>query len=152
MYDMRIMFGVLHFLSIAMIYYGLTKKLHNKIPAVLGLLLSAFLWLCTRQIYLGKIAFIFTLPRFLYDSNLLFPFGMYNASFYSSDYFPIFPWIFVFLFGTYIGKLIKTHPLPDFMYKTHSKALTYLGKHALIIYVVHQPLLYGLFWAIYSIF
>lgn len=152
MYDMRIMFGVLHFLSVAMIYYGLTKKFHNKIPSVLGLILSFVLWLATKKLYMREIAFFFKMPDFFYNTNIFFPLGMYNASFYSSDYFPFFPWIFVFLFGTYIGKFIKEHNMPSFIYKPHSKALSYLGKHALVIYVAHQPILYGVLWLIFTIF
>ena len=135
-----------------MIYYGLTKKFHNKIPSVLGLILSFVLWLATKKLYMREIAFFFKMPDFFYNTNFFFPLGMYNASFYSSDYFPFFPWIFVFLFGTYIGKFIKEHNMPSFMYKTHSKALSYLGKHALVIYVAHQPILYGVLWLIFTIF
>lgn len=152
MYDMRIMFGILHFLSFAMIYFGLTEKLHNKIPAFWGLVFSALMAVFTWQIYMRKFAFFFTLPAFLYETNALFPLGMYSASFYSSDYFPVFPWIFVFLFGTYLGKLMKTHRLPLFMYKTHSRVLSYIGKHSLVIYVAHQPIIYAVFWIISAVF
>lgn len=59
----------------------------------------------------------------------------------SMDYIPLFPWLGVVLIGFYLNS-IGFHKL-----KTPSnKCLIYLenlGKHSLLIYILHQPILFG---------
>ena len=68
----------------------------------------------------------------------------------SMDYIPAIPWISVVLLGVYIHSL-RLHErikLPDF--KVFSP-LKYLGEHSLIIYLIHQPILFGLAWLIHQV-
>ena len=143
-----ILFGILHFLAVAMIWYGLTFKWREKIPLAVGLISCAVLTFCFAWVEFGKFAAVIPLPGFLYKTNLLFPFGMYSATFYSADYFPILPWIFVFLFGTYLGRLAKAGKFPAFTYKSRVPFLSFIGKHALWIYVLHQPVIILIAWII----
>jgi uncharacterized membrane protein len=59
----------------------------------------------------------------------------------SMDYIPLFPWIAVSLIGIF-AKHMKVHELsiPD---NAFTKFFTLPGKHAFIIYIVHQPILFG---------
>lgn len=132
--DMPIRFGVLHLLGVCMVFYGVTHKLWENIPAKLMPLL------CILLLILSALA----VNLISIDSEHLWMFGWYSENFYSSDYFPIFPWIFVFLFGTWAGKYIREGKLPERFYTFSVPVLPQIGRKALIIYIVHQPVLYGL--------
>jgi len=68
----------------------------------------------------------------------------FNLSHPSMDYIPLLPWCGFTLIGISIAKLgwhkVKIPKISP---------LEYLGKHALIIYIIHQPVLFGLTYAIY---
>ena len=137
--DMPIRFGVLHLLGFCMVFYGLTRKMWDKIPRVLApLVYIALLVGSALAIKLIQI-----------DSDYLWMFGWLQPGFYSADYFPIFPWLFVFLLGTWAGFYIVEHKLPDWFYEKRIAFFPAVGKKALIIYIIHQPVLYGLVMAIH---
>jgi uncharacterized membrane protein len=82
---------------------------------------------------------------------ILLPLGIYPVSFYSVDYTPIFPWFGLVLIGIYLGELLYPNgkrgyslpglsgysKLPEFP----GKALSFLGRHSLAIYILHQPVI-----------
>ena len=75
----------------------------------------------------------------------LFPLGWTYPGFYSADYFPLFPWLFVFLVGSWAGYYVADKKLPARFYDRKGVPFfSWLGKKALIIYIIHQPILYGL--------
>lgn len=132
--DMPIRFGVLHLLSFCMIFYGINRKLFERFSSVsVPIIYAALLILSALTVKLISI-----------DSRHLWMFGWTYPDFYSSDYFPIFPWLFVFLIGTWAGKPIREHRLSDRFYSFTVPFLPQIGRKALIIYIVHQPVLYGL--------
>lgn len=140
-------FGIIHFMGVAMILYHLLAKLLEKIPTMVGSIASLFLFLVSFHLpngYLGfQNLFVIPLPKSLYFANY-YPFGFSAPSFSSVDYYPIFPWIFMFFTGYFIGRLIKQGLFPAFFYKTYNRFFNYMGKHTLLIYIVHQPILYTL--------
>jgi uncharacterized membrane protein len=61
------------------------------------------------------------------------------------DYWPIFPWFGVMLLGVFVGNALysdvskqaaRTAPRPPL-----SRPLAFLGRHSLLVYFVHQPIL-----------
>ena len=127
-----IVFGVLHMLAVCMLFYGLTRKLWDRLPdwlmvlfCVLGTVLTARL---ANGVYVSR-------------GSWLFPFGFVTEGFYSADYFPMLPWLFVFLFGTWLGGKIREGKLPERFYTWKCPFFPKVGRHALLIYVVHQPAL-----------
>lgn len=149
-----ILFGVLHFLGIAILIYALAEKVNifNKIPVKIGLFISLMLYIICYNIpkrYIGFTPlFNIELPQELYSFYWLSFLGFPSADFTSGDYFPIIPNIFLFFFGIFSGKIIDSKKLPEFMYKKLFPPLDYIGKHALIIYVAHQPLIIGVLFVI----
>jgi uncharacterized membrane protein len=143
-----IYFGILHLLSVAMILVGLTKKWLDKVPAWIGLTVCAAGFLFTMYIYRGFLGVasipLIPLPRSWYTTDWLMPLGIYSPSFFSSDYFPIFPWLFVFLGGTILGRFASQGKFPAFTYRSRIPPLAFLGRHALVVYVLHQPIIYGI--------
>ncbi len=152
--DLLIRFGILHMLGICMILFGLWQKVFDKLPVVVGIILSVLLFLLTFQVPDGKFGIVgasFYLPDLLYQSDMLYPFGFANGSFYSSDYYPLLPWFFLFLCGTYFGRWYRYSKLPRFFYREHIVPLAWVGKHSLAIYLLHQPILFGIFYAVEEI-
>lgn len=142
-----IIFGILHFLGISLILYSLTQKVIDKIPANIGIVIFLILFIIVYNIPKGYIGFkpflYFELPTQLYSFYPLSILGFPTPNFASGDYFPLMPNIFLLLFGIYIGKLIKEKGVPSFMYKKLCPPLDFLGRHSLVIYVIHQPIIIG---------
>ena len=153
--DIRVWFGVLHLLAASTLLFALLKKILDKIPAFLGVLICLglfFLFAPVGQGYLGMFGFHADLPRALYETNALFFLGFHKPDFVSFDYFPLLPYFFLFLFGSFMGKYAEgDNKFPDFCYKPHSAFFGLLGRHALPIYLLHVPVFYGLFYFVRAV-
>lgn len=132
--DMPIIFGVLHLLSFCMLFYGITGKLWEKIPRPIMVVFTV----------IGTIISLWCVNNVAIDSKNLWILGWTYKGFISYDYFPLLPWIFVFLFGTWLGYYIKEHRFPEKFYTLKIPVLPKIGRCSLIIYMIHQPVLYGI--------
>ncbi len=134
---MPILFGVLHLLGTCMLLYGVTEplwsRLNGKAPWAVPALSLAGILLTARLV-----------DGYPTSTPHLWILGLVTADFFSADYFPLLPWIFVFLLGTWAGKYVRERRLPDWFYEKKSPSLAAVGRKSLLIYVVHQPVLYGL--------
>lgn len=142
-----VLFGILHCLGVCMMLAPLFLRLAGKIkPAVLipVSLLLFFLLYSVPQGEIGLFGAAVSLPRALYQTPFLFFLGFPDSSFFSSDYFPLLPWVFAFLAGVSFGTVIKAGRCPAFFYKRHCRPLAFIGRHTLIVYLAHQPVVYGL--------
>lgn len=152
---MEIYFGILHFLSLSILICVLLRKPLERTSPFAGMLFCAVMYPLTSGIeegYLGYGELIsLKLPEALYTTNYLMPLGIYSPSFYSGDYFPLFPDIFIFLFGYFVGRYCLVYSFPDGFYKKRSRFLSLLGRNALIIYIIHMPLIYFAAQMIYYI-
>lgn len=151
--EYAVTFGILHFLAVMHIGFGIFKILLDRIPSFVWIILCALsvvLFVMTFYIqagYLGiKGLFTVSLPEGLYQSDSLMAMGFHTDDFVSSDYNPVFPWIFVFIIGMFLGRYV--HRLPEALKKPHIPPLAFLGRHTLIIYILHQPVIYGVLWLI----
>lgn len=145
--ECEIYFGILHFLSVSILIYALLSKAVLKISPFAGLLVCAVLYAFTSGIAEGYLSYgeliTLRLPERLYESNLLMPLGIYSPSFYSADYFPLFPDIFIFFAGVFAGRYFAEKGYPEKWYKKRSSFFGFLGRNALIIYIAHMPIIYG---------
>ena len=125
------------------------KRLFELIPPVWGMVVSLLLFWLFYHVQSGWIGLTpqlsLRVPDVFYQSNWLFPFGFHNSSFHSSDYFPLFPYLFLFWAGMFLARL----RLPELCYRSHCRALAFLGRNSIWIYLFHQPLVYGLLWLIF---
>ncbi len=138
-----IRFGILHFLGVAIMLSPLLFKLANKVNPYLGISVCAVLAVGTRNLYQSGFFGIPVTDPFR-SVNLLFPFGVYHAPFASADYYPLLPWIFVFMIGCFLAVKLPKEKMPAFAYKKLCPPAEFLGRHALIVYVAHQPVIYGI--------
>ena len=149
-----ILFGILHFFGCAMLLYSLLERPFSKVPTAVGLPLSFLLFFFTRDLYYGTAGLFglnFNMPAFLYGRPWLFPLGFSCAGVYSSDYYPILPWIFLFFAGAFLSRIVRAGRAPEFLYRRHCPPLSFIGKHTLLIYMVHQPILYGVLYLIFKV-
>ena len=130
--DMTILFGILHLLAFCMLFYGFTHKLWEKVPKII------MPFFCIA----GGFASYYVVNNMETQSENLWMFGFEYPGFASYDYFPVFPWIFVFLFGTWLGYYIKNNKFPKKFYTLKVPVFPAVGRHSLIIYMAHQPVLY----------
>ena len=130
---MPIVFGVLHLLGSCMLLYGLTQRFWKKLPPRAVAALSVVGILLTARLVNG------------YPTRIphLWMFGLTTPDFYSSDYFPLLPWGFVFLLGTWAGAYVRAGALPRWFYEKKAPHLAAVGRKGLFIYMAHQPALYG---------
>lgn len=130
-----IYFGVLHCLGSCMLLWPLFKKLPNWALAVLGAVMVLIGLYLDGNVRVGY--------------SFLVPLGVMPERFMTSDYFPLLPNLGFFLLGAVLGRTVyrkKESLLP----KVNSRNivlrfLQFLGRHSLEIYLLHQPVLSGIF-------
>jgi uncharacterized membrane protein len=71
-----------------------------------------------------------------------------------ADYMPLFPWLGVFLIGCVIGRTCYKDKKTLFAGKGKvmtavARPVEFIGRHSLIIYLVHQPVIYALLYVIF---
>lgn len=75
----------------------------------------------------------------------LLPLGIMPATFYSVDYTPLIPWFGMVLTGMGLGEVLYPGGVRRFSVPGGAEnailPLAFLGRHSLIIYLVHQPVL-----------
>ena len=141
-----IWFGVLTMIGSGMILTGWAKPFLLKIPAKAGLCICLLLFVFTRGVNQGYIGILFwewlELPGWLYRDYVTTYFGFPFRGFYSSDYFSLIPWLFLFWCGFYAYGIWGQKVLA--VKWQGISVLNVIGRHALVIYVLHQPVVYGL--------
>ena len=143
----EIYFGILSCLGSCMIITGVLMPLIEKIKPIVGMIMCALLFAATYNITKGSLLFgLINLGEI--ETNAFAPIGIINSSFYSADYFSIIPWVFMFLFGAFMGKYAKDGALPKWTYQRHCKALAFVGRNSLWFYLGHQVVIYAILYAI----
>ena len=84
-------------------------------------------------------------------AGYLYPLGLTASDFASADYFPVIPYIFMYFAGRGLYKPVNNGWMPDRLYHMRPGVLAFIGRHSLLIYVLHQPLLLGILWLIFRI-
>ena len=131
-----IYFGVLHCLGVCMLSWELFRRLPTAVLGPLGAVMAVAGLILLRN--------VFELPHFLVIFGFLYP------GFSSSDYFPLLPYLGFFLVGAAMGrtlyaKRVSLLPAVD-PGNPVIRFLTFCGRQSLWIYLLHQPLLAGLFY------
>ncbi len=129
-----IIFGILHLIGLSIIL-AVPFLDFKKLNLILGLILIG------AGIFLYNFKFVF--PSLLW----LIP-----QSFSTFDYFPLLPWFGIVLIGLYFGNVLykdkRNFKLNDNSRKPVIKHISYLGKHSLILYLVHQPILVAILFTL----
>lgn len=139
-----IRFGVLHLIGTSMLLTALGQKFFSfekSYPLGLGIL--------TFIIFIYFWAYgVETLSFYddLAGRGFLFALGFTGPGFVSIDYFPLIPWVFLYLTGFYFGSY---HDHVNPFLKAHDLGENFLGKigrHSFFIYLIHQPITLGILY------
>ena len=108
----KILFGILTFTGTAMLLLIPLSKVLERIPAWAGFAGSFLLFGLTRNVNRGVFGFELLhfgrVPKVLYRGLFMTCLGLPDPEFFSGDYFPLFPWIFLYLTGYFLyGMLMK---------------------------------------------
>ncbi|MGD8483396.1 MAG: heparan-alpha-glucosaminide N-acetyltransferase [Thioalkalispiraceae bacterium] len=135
-----IFFGILHFIAFA---------------SLVGLLFYRFYW---ANLFTGIAMIVIgvTIKSALFDQPWLQWLGMMTHKPATEDYVPMLPWLGVVLIGMFIAKVILSKPaLLNYCGKLPSsgftRLLSYAGRHSLVIYLLHQPVLMALLFVAASL-
>lgn len=135
MRDEFIFFGILHEIALA----SLLGLAFLRLPALVTLLAAGFV-----------IAAPHALRSAVFNQPGLWWVGLSTVNPRSNDYVPLFPWFGAVLLGIAMAKIAGhgkvlaamarwTGPAP-------ARPLAFLGRHSLVFYLLHQPVLLGLLW------
>jgi len=135
-----IYFGILHFIFFASLVA--IAALRVGVPSAVLLLAGALAVVAPWQ-----------WPSPVFDAPLLQWIGFMTHKPFTEDYVPMFPWLGVVLFGIVAGRLYiarqsKTPGPPPaggawFEQNSPARGVAWMGRHSLLIYMLHQPILLG---------
>lgn len=152
--DARVLFGVLTLIGSSMLLTTALQKWLSRIRPLPGLLGSAFFFILTRNINGGYLGFewwnFVKLPEFLYANNVTAYLGFPRDDFVSADYFGLLPWFFLYLVGYFLFRVLEERKQLDCLQKSPSRAVKFVGKRSLVIYLLHQPILYAAFSVLFA--
>jgi len=123
----------------------------ERFPARAGLAGSFGLFLLFRDVNSGFLGFEglrpAALPGGLYRNHLTALLGFPPAGFFSTDYFSLLPWFFLFLTGYFLYRLRPGGEGEG----VRIPLVTAMGRRSLLIYMLHQPVLYGVLTALFAL-
>lgn len=135
-----IFFGILHFISIALILGRLVLPL-GTYNFILGILVIAIAQNVSHPIF---------------NPPVLSWVGLATQEPFTQDFVPIFPWLGVVLMGCGLGSIWRSYDFnkprwSERLLQFIPRFLPYMGKHSLAIYLIHQPVFFALLFAIKKI-
>lgn len=122
-----IYFGILHCISVCMLLTPQFKKLDKRLLFMLAIII----------IFLG-----FYFGQLKINTFWLIPFNITGFAFTTADYYPIFPYMGIYILGLLFGSWYfnkKKNIKSPKEYKMN--IFTYFGKNALVWYFIHQAFL-----------
>lgn len=144
--------GVLTLLGAAALLTIPLDPLLRRLPARAGLAGSFCLFFLLREVNQGYLGFegaaLLTLPADWYQNSLTALLGFPGPDFFSADYFSLLPWLFLFWTGYFLYRLRPEGEGREL----RLPLVTTLGRHSLVAYLLHQPLIYGVLWMFDKLF
>ena len=125
--------GILHLLGACMLLYAAVRKRWEALPGTYACGAALLVFVLT-----------FALPiRVWVGAPFLFPLGLRTAAFASADYYPLLPWGALFFAAAAAAERLDEMP-PEKKYRSAPRALAWLSRRSLFIYLIHQPVLLAL--------
>lgn len=148
--ESRVVFGVLTLIGSCMLLLIPIEKFLLKIRTEAGLAGSFLLFLLFRNVNTGYLGFekwnLFRLPDGFYRNLLTTYLGFPQRGFFSTDYFSLLPWFFLFVTGFYLYQLVQKKDMMGKLFSWRVPVFDAIGRHSLLIYLLHQPIVFGISW------
>ena len=142
--DNLVFCGVLTLLGASSLLLVPLAPMLERVPAQAGAAGSFGLFLLLRDVNAGFLGFeglhIAALPAGLYRDHFTALLGFPPADFFSTDYFSLLPWFFLFLTGWFLFRLRPEEGREG----RRVPMVTAMGRRSLLIYMLHQPAIYAL--------
>ena len=143
--DSRVIFGVLTLLGSSMLLMIPCDKIFSKINPWIGAIACFVIFLFIYPVNDGYFGFgemeLMVLPRELYCDWFSTYLGFPMPGFWSTDYFSVLPWFFLYSVGYFAYRIEFSGK--ECLKKSICPPLGWVGRNALIIYMLHQPVVYG---------
>lgn len=143
----RVVFGVLTLIGSCMLLLVPVRRALEQIPPVIGFLASFLLFAFFKGVNGGWLGFfdipLLRVPERLYANLCTAYLGFPAADFYSTDYFSLLPWFFLYLTGYFIYFLLSRKGKLRLPVQSPMPVVSFMGRYSLIVYLLHQPLVYG---------
>lgn len=144
----RVIFGVLTLLGSSMLLLTLLEPFLKKCNPTLGLVTGMACFLILRNCNQGYLGFeswnLIPLPGTWYQNLATAFLGFPPSDFFSTDYFSLLPWFFLFLSGYFGYRIMEQRDRLTILQRKTIRPLEWIGQHSLPIYLLHQPVLYVL--------
>ncbi|MCI6273840.1 MAG: DUF1624 domain-containing protein [Coriobacteriaceae bacterium] len=142
--DVPISFGIIYCMSACTLVAWALERLRCMPtgPVLAGALFVCFvllLGLPSGTVGIGPLSL--ALPRSLYEVPGLAWLGVPGPGFSSGDYYPLVPFVLMYLTGASMGSWLRERGYPGRFWDAQVPVLNFVGRHALLVYVVHQPVL-----------
>lgn len=131
-----IVFGILHLIGTSILLYCLLPKKTETVEPRFGILFCMLCYLLFLPIRKIRI------EAGWYAARLVLFIAGFDTGLYSADYYPVIPWIFIFIGGTLMKKYVTNEYVCDKYYENRFPVINAIGRNTLFIYILHQPLLY----------
>ena len=132
--EQPVKFGILQCIGVCMMLCG---ALRERIEKKLGVGFA----LCCLALFVGT---WWLTARVTVDIRFIYPLGFRSADFFSADYYPLLPWLLLYLLGMVLGRFLENHRDAAVLRRQFPRWMTFPGRHSLLIYLLHQPILYML--------
>jgi uncharacterized membrane protein len=131
-----IFFGILHFIALA---------------SLLGLLVKQWFWFNVIS-GSGLLLVGISVQHPFFNQNILQWIGLMTHKPATEDYVPLLPWFGLILLGMAGGKYLhKTGVIYRPLRLIFGQQLAWMGRHSLLVYMLHQPILLGILWVLWKL-
>ena len=133
-----VVFGILHLIGFSIVAAYPFLKLDKWLTLAAGILIIL------AGIYIDSLRS---------DSFWLIWLGVKQPGRSMVDYYPVFPYFGIVLIGVFAGRMlyptgVRRFAWPDLSQVRPVRGLRFLGRHSLLIYLIHQPILIGLLYVL----
>ena len=150
----RVLFGVLSAIGTGMLLMIPLERVFRKINPYLGAVVSFGLFILCKNVNSGYLGIgdwnILELPKEWYANFATAYIGFPASDFWSTDYFSVIPWLFLYWTGYFLYRIFKQQDLLLYLSRWHFKPLEWIGQHSLEIYLLHQPIIYGVLYVLFE--
>ncbi|HIV85740.1 MAG TPA: DUF1624 domain-containing protein [Candidatus Monoglobus merdigallinarum] len=140
-----IVFGILTLLGASVLIAVPLSRV--KLNPLCGFILSLALFMLLKGVnsgYLGCFGVrLAELPQWFYRSIVTAFFGFPPRGFASADYFSLLPWFFLYMGGYYLFRLSVSTGYIACLKNGRVPVVGAIGRNALKIYIVHQPVIFA---------